>query len=86
MSEVVNTDRGESLGFLYLARRPCGKVSAMCWDDPVHKKETAAHVADYIKRGDIVERIERFRNDPQPEWICRRGCSDCRQDSPNLPS
>lgn len=70
-------DRGERLGWMYIARRKCGRVSAMCWDDKGHEKDTAKHVADYIKRGDSVERIERFKNDPMPDWICRTGCSDC---------
>ncbi|WP_393946502.1 hypothetical protein [Pseudomonas fluorescens] len=43
------------------------------------KKDTAKIVAGYIKRGDTVERIERFEGDPQPEWICRTGCNDCAQ-------
>lgn len=67
----------KSMGFMYLARRACGKVSAACWDDAMSKKDTAKLVAGYIKRGDSVERIERFEGDPQPEWICRPGCNDC---------
>lgn len=69
--------RGRHLGALYIARRKCGKVSAMCWDDPGSEKSTAKHVSEYIKRGDQVERVERYENDPQPEWICRSGCTDC---------
>ena len=69
--------RGKRLGWLYIARRKCGKVSAMCWDDPGSEKSTAQHVASYIKRGESVERVERYENDPQPEWICRSGCTDC---------
>lgn len=69
--------RGAYLGSLYLARRKCGKVSAMCWDDQGSEKDTAKHVASYIKRGDSVERVDRYENDPQPEWICRSGCTDC---------
>lgn len=64
---------------MYLVRRACGKVSASCWDDAMSNKETAKIVAGYIKRGDTVERIERFEGDPQPEWICRPGCNDCAQ-------
>lgn len=67
----------KSMGFMYIARRACGKVSASCWDDANAKKDTAKFVAGYIKRGDSVERIERFEGDPQPEWICRPGCNDC---------
>ncbi len=67
------------LGFMYIARRPCGKVSATSWDEPGREKEIAKSVAEWIKRGDKVERIERFKDDPQPEWICRAGCQDCRK-------
>lgn len=69
----------KSMGFMYIARRACGKVSASCWDDAMSKKDTAKVVAGYINRGDTVERIERFEGDPQPEWICRPGCNDCAQ-------
>lgn len=84
MSEFVEVNQIErkSLGFMYLARRACGKVSASCWDDAVSKKDTAECVAGYIKRGDSVERIERFEGDPQPEWICRSGCNDCAGSKP----
>lgn len=69
----------KSIGYMYIAKRPCGKVSAASWDDNGHKKDIAKSVASWIKRGDVVERIERFDGDPQPEWICRSGCNDCRQ-------
>lgn len=72
----MSTDR-KSMGFMYLAKRPCGKVSAMCWDEPKYAKDTAKTVADYIRRGDAVERIERFEGDPLPEMICRPGCREC---------
>ena len=65
--------RGRHLGALYIARRKCGKVSAMCWDDPGYEKDTAKYVADWIKRGDTVERIEVFNGDTVPEMICRSG-------------
>jgi hypothetical protein len=61
---------GKRLGFMYMAKRPCGKVSAMVWDDPGCEKETAKLMAGWIRRGDAVERVERFDSDPQPEWIC----------------
>lgn len=78
-------DRGPRLGFMYLARRPCGKVSATCWDDPGYEKATAELVAGYIARGDTVERIERFKNDPQPERICEPGCQRCKYSEPVQP-
>lgn len=73
------TDQRKSMGFMYVAKRPCGKVSAAAWDDPGYEKDTAEGVADWIKRGDSVERVERFDGDPMPEWICRSKCNDCRK-------
>lgn len=70
---------GERIGFMYIARRPCGKVSAAAWDDEGYEKETAKSVAEWLRRGDKVERIERFEGDPQPEWVCRMRCQDCRK-------
>lgn len=64
----------KSLGFMYVAKRPCGRVAALCWDDDNYKADTAKTVADYIKRGLAVERIERHEGDEMPEMICK----DCR--------
>ena len=68
-----------SIGFMYIAKRPCGRVSATSWDEKGHEKSIAKDVAEWIKRGDKVERIERFEGDPQPEWICKSGCNECRK-------
>jgi hypothetical protein len=69
----------KSLGFLFLAKRPCGRVSAMCWDDPRYKKSTREAIARYLMRGDTVERVERFKGDSLPEQICSSDCTDCRK-------
>lgn len=69
----------KSLGFMYLAKRPCGRLSALCWDEPGYEKDTAKHVAEYIRRGDTVERVERFEGEKLPELICYPGCTDCTQ-------
>lgn len=61
------------LGYMYIAKRPCGRVSAAAWDDPGEEASTAKSVAEWIKRGLAVERIKRRAGDPQPEWICN-GC------------
>jgi hypothetical protein len=66
-----------SRGFMYIARRACGKVSATSWDDAGEEKENAEHIVEWVKRGDKVERIEIFEGDPMPECICRTGCRDC---------
>ena len=63
----------DRLGFMYLARRPCGKVCAAAWDDPTHAKSTGKSVAEWIGRGDTIERVERKEDDPMPEWVCRKG-------------
>jgi hypothetical protein len=67
----------KSQGFMYIARRKCGKVSAMCRDDPVREKAAAKSLAGWVRRGDTVERVEVFEGDPMPEWICKPGCDAC---------
>ena len=69
-----------SRGFMYLAKRPCGKVTASAWDDEGYEKETAKSIAKWIKRGDVIERIEVFDGDPMPEWICYGGCKQCKSE------
>lgn len=69
----------KSKGFIYLAKRPCGKVSAMSWDDSGSEKENAKMTYEWIRRGDTVERVEVFEGDPMPEQICYPGCNDCRK-------
>jgi hypothetical protein len=68
----------KSMGFMYLAKRPCGRVSAMSWDDPGHKKSISQSIAAWLARGDIVERVERFEGDSLPQQICSPDCTDCR--------
>lgn len=68
----------ESQGFMYVAKRKCGRVSAMRWDDAGGEKEVAKSLAGWVRRGDTVDRIEVFKGDPMPEWICRPGCADCK--------
>lgn len=65
-------------GYIYIARRPCGKVSGMSWDDPGEEKSNAKFVSNWIKRGDKVERLEVFEGDPMPEQICFPGCNKCK--------
>lgn len=60
----------KSLGFMYVGTRPCGCVSAMAWDDAGQEKSTGALVARVIKRGDSVNRIERFEGDELPTQAC----------------
>lgn len=74
------SEQRKFLGHQYIARRACGKVSASCWDDKGHEKDTAKFVAKCVRRGDTVERIERHEGDSQLDWICRPGCNDCRKE------
>jgi len=67
----------ELLGYMYIARKPCGKVVAVVWDDPHYAKETAKSVASWIARGDTIERIPRYKDDPQPDWVCSSK-QDCK--------
>lgn len=60
------------LGYMYLARKSCGKVSAAAWDDKGHEKDTAKSVARWVARGDTVQRVARHEGDPQPDWSCAR--------------
>lgn len=61
--------RGERIGFAYLARHPqSGHLTGMVWDDPERVKLVAKDVAAWIKRGDHVARVERYKGDPMPTW------------------
>lgn len=73
------TEKRELQGHMYIARKPCGKVVASCWDDAGLEKETAESVARWIRRGDKVERVARYKDDPMPDWACptAEGCA-CR--------
>ena len=69
------------LGLMYLAIRPCGKVSAAAWDDgfgsPYERRNT---LGEWAARGDTVRRMHRHKGDPQPDWMCATGdpCA-CRE-------
>lgn len=69
LSEGLGQPR-ELLGTMYLARKPCGKVSAGGWYDPKDAKGIAKSVARWIARGDTVETVKRYRGDPPPDWCC----------------
>ena len=61
----------EFKGHMYIACRPCGRVSASSWDDVGAKKETAKSVAKWIARGDDVSRVAVHEGDPPINWVCR---------------
>ena len=82
-AKAANIDPpAEFLGYMYLAKRPCGRVSASSWDDAQHAKAVAKDVGAWIRRGLVIERIARYRGDPQPDWIC----DGCRGKSCNPPA
>lgn len=66
------------IGHVYMALRPCGRYSAMAWDEDSAKKDIGKSVARWIARGDTVERIARYEGDPIPELIA--GCAICKGD------
>ena len=68
---------GVLIGYMYQARRPCGRVSAAAWDEPRHADTTAASVQRWRERGDTVERVARHLDEPLPEWTCCAGA--CRE-------
>lgn len=72
----------KSLGFIYLAKRPCGKVSALCWDDARYEQENLEFIERCTARGDTVERVERFDGDELPELICSPECVVCINENP----
>lgn len=72
-----------SYGFMYIAKRPCGKLVAAAWEvegfsDDKDKQKT---LVEWIEAGYIVERVERFEGDPNPEWLCFPGCKNCLDES-----
>ena len=69
------------IGHMYLARKPCGKVVASCWDDAEYAKDTALSVARWIKRGETIERVARHEGDPQPDWCCNNDQSCACRDA-----
>lgn len=73
-AKVKAENAGALLGYQYIAKRQCGRVSAACWDDPGHEKSTAKFVAEQIKRGLQIERVACHKGDQQPAWICE----ECR--------
>ena len=60
------------MGHIYIARKPCGKVSASSWDDKGSEKDTAKSIARWVMRGDKVEKMPRYEGDAQQEWCCNR--------------
>ena len=73
----ITTDR-KLLGTMYVARRPCGKVSAATWIAPERAAEIAESVARWTARGDTVEQLIRYSDDPHPEWCCTGEPCACR--------
>jgi len=61
------------MGHMYLARKPCGKVSAASWDDKGAEKDNAKSIASWVMRGDTVEKVARHEGDQQPDWCCASG-------------
>lgn len=61
--------------YVYIAKRPCGKISAACYDDAGYEKDTAKAIAEYIKRGDALTRVLKTKDVmSKDKWMCRE-CS-----------
>ena len=72
LKKGVKDERNKELkqDYMYVAKKPCGKVVAMVWDVADCEKGIAKSVARWIARGDKVERISRHKDDPMPEMSC----------------
>lgn len=70
----TSSPSGKSMGFMYVAKKPCGKVVAAGWDDDDRKVQAAKSASGWKKRGLNVERVERFEGDHDLVWASR----DCR--------
>ena len=85
-AQAKRENAGTLLGHQYIAKRPCGRISAACWDDHGHEKSTAKFVAEQIKRGLQSERVACHPGDPQPDWICEecigKPCKNTPGDTP----
>jgi len=65
---------------MYLAKRPCGKISAASWDDENWKdKDKQKTIGIWLKRGDTVKRVERFYGGHELDWICNPECEKCEK-------
>ena len=73
----MSDERGERLGFAYIATRKCGRVSGLVWEDVTPEKDAALLVRQWMTRGDDVRLIERFAGDPMPEWVCHGRPCEC---------
>ena len=74
----------ELIGTMYVARKPCGKISAAGWYDEKYTKDIAKSITRWIARGNTVSTIQRYRGDPEPEWCCKTG-EQCACRTPSLP-
>ena len=75
---LEETEVSKYLGLMYVARRPCNKVSAAAWDDGFGSaKERRETLGAWAERGDSVERLDRHEGDPEPDWICGLNDPDC---------
>lgn len=66
------------LGIMHIARNPCGRVAAALWEEGFNDIDLAATIKEWREAGLSVERVERYRDDPQIEWICQPGCQ-CKE-------
>jgi hypothetical protein len=60
----------KSLGHMYQAFMPCGKLVALAWDDQMDRNEVDALVREWQARGNTVKYVQRFEGDEFPEKVC----------------
>lgn len=72
------SNRGDYLGEMVIAWMPCGRVCASGWVDT--DDDAARMMRDYTRPYVAkVERVQRYSNDPRPEWMkpgCRKCCTE----------
>lgn len=60
------------LGKMHVVRAPCGHVVASCWVDG-NELDAKLFKRRHQRELRIVETLDRYSEDPMPEW-CHRGC------------
>ena len=76
--QLQTSHKAAAPAHMYIALRPCGRVSAMCVDEPNEKDLITEFVSRCLRRGDAIVRMH--ANEIVPEPICA-GCrgKECQQ-------
>lgn len=71
VSASTESDR-EHMGRMHLVRLGCGHLVAACWVTG-NEKDADEFLKEHKSQGRSIETVERYRDDPMPEW-CSREC------------